>query len=83
VGEHSGAVAMKRRGKVRLAAALRRRGPARGATPGAAAACAARGGRKAGGGRRFDTLPGRRQARAPWEEAGWARPVQAGVASGR
>jgi hypothetical protein len=67
VGEHSTAVAMKRRRKVRLAAALRRRGPARGATLGAMAACAARGGWKAGEarrsgsgrGRRFDTLSGR------------------------
>jgi hypothetical protein len=91
VGEHSAAVAVKRRRKVRLAAALRRRRPARGAAPGAVAACAAREGWKAGGarrsgrwrGRRFDALSGRRQARAPWEKARWARLVQAGVASGQ
>jgi hypothetical protein len=96
VGEHSAAVAVKRKRKVRLAATLRRRGPARGAASGAAAACAARGGRKACGARRsgswrsrhaalavwrFDTLSGRRQARASWEEARWAGPVQASVAS--
>jgi hypothetical protein len=35
------------------------------------------------GGRRYDALSGRRQVRAPWEKAGWAGRVQAGVASGR
>jgi hypothetical protein len=64
VGEHSAAVAVKRRRKVRLAAALRRRGPARGAALGAVATCAARGSRKAGGARRSDSGCGRHAARA-------------------
>jgi hypothetical protein len=90
VGEHSVAVAVKRRRKVRLAVALRRRGPARGAAPGAATPCTAHGGRKAGGACQscswrgwHAALSGQHQARASWEEAGWAWPVQAGVASGR
>jgi hypothetical protein len=97
VGEHSTAVVVKRRRKVRLATALRRRGPARGTAPGVAAACAARGGQKAGGARRSDSWRGRHAVlavsastrcrddarRAPWEEAGLVGPVQAGVASGR
>jgi hypothetical protein len=64
VGEHSAAVAVKRRRKVRLATALRRQGPARGAALGAAAACVARGGRKAGGARRSGSWRGRHAALA-------------------
>jgi hypothetical protein len=64
VGEHSVAVAVKRRRKVWLATALRRRGPTRGAALGAAAACAARGGRKAGGTRRSSSWRGRHAALA-------------------
>jgi hypothetical protein len=64
LGEHSVAVAVKRRRKVRLAVAQRRRGSARGAAPGAAAACVARGGRKAGGARRSDSWCGRHAALA-------------------
>jgi hypothetical protein len=90
VGEHSAAVVVKRRRKVRLAVALRRRGPARGAAPGAVDACAARGGWKAGGtrrsdswrgagGRRFNALSGRRQARAVGRgQVGRASPSQCG-----
>jgi hypothetical protein len=62
LGEHSVAVAVKRRRKVRLAAAQRRRGSARGAAPGATAACATRGGRKAGGARRSGSWRGRHAA---------------------
>jgi hypothetical protein len=85
VGEHSAAVAMKRRRKVRLAAALRRRGPARGTTLGAVAACVARGGWKAGEARRSGSWRSRHAALAVGASTrcrGDARHVRRGKRSG-